>query len=161
MSVCRLHDKQELASSTTECRRLVEEKLGLNYAQFTRTVLLAQREFDNFLNADSNEKATLLERITGSEIYAQISEQIHLLYGAAREAYLRKKEELAPLLSVTEEAVQNQRDVLASLAKERTVQLVQIDRLGKNEEKRRRMQAISRDYTAAQRELAQAESAGL
>ena len=158
MSFIRLHDKQELASSTTECRRLVEEKLGLNYAQFTRTVLLAQREFDNFLNADSNEKATLLERITGSEIYAQISEQIHLLYGEAKEAYLRKKEELAPLLNVTEESVQNQRDALASLTEERAVQLVQIDRLGKNEEKRRRMQAISRDYAAAQGELTQAES---
>ncbi len=47
--------------------------LGLNFDQFTKVVLLAQGNFTAFLEADNREKGKLLERITGTEIYAKIS----------------------------------------------------------------------------------------
>ncbi len=55
----------------------VEEVLGLNFEQFTRSVLLAQGDFAKFLKAGKNEKAELLEKITGTEIYSEISKKIY------------------------------------------------------------------------------------
>lgn len=54
--------------------------VGLDYKQFTRTVLLAQNSFANFLRAKYDEKSALLEKITGTEIYAAISAKIYELY---------------------------------------------------------------------------------
>lgn len=51
--------------------------IGLNYEQFTRTVLLAQNSFANFLKAGDKEKSALLQRITGTEIYTLLSKEIH------------------------------------------------------------------------------------
>ena len=40
-------------------------------------MILPQGEFANFLHADSDTRAKILERITGTELYAAISRQIH------------------------------------------------------------------------------------
>ncbi|CAA2100884.1 Nuclease SbcCD subunit C [Methylobacterium bullatum] len=49
----------------------------LTFDQFRRTVLLAQGEFDAFLLAAEGERAELLEKITGTAIYSEISKRIH------------------------------------------------------------------------------------
>lgn len=50
---------------------------GLTYEQFTRTVLLAQNSFANFLKAKASDKAQLLEKVTGTEIYKALSRETH------------------------------------------------------------------------------------
>ena len=55
----------------------VEEITGLDFPRFTRSVLLAQGSFAAFLNADDNERADLLEKMTGTEIYSMISQEIY------------------------------------------------------------------------------------
>ena len=62
--------------NTTEITEYVTELLGLDMSQFFRTVVLAQGKFAEFLNSSENEKATLLEKMTGTEIYAQVSKRI-------------------------------------------------------------------------------------
>jgi exonuclease SbcC len=49
-----------------------EELIGLNYAQFIKSILLSQGEFAQFLKAKPNERSVLLEKITGTEIYTRI-----------------------------------------------------------------------------------------
>ncbi|MHA1575392.1 MAG: SbcC/MukB-like Walker B domain-containing protein, partial [Alphaproteobacteria bacterium] len=49
----------------------------LNYNQFLRSVMLAQGEFAAFLSANAKDKGTLLEQITGEEIYKKIGEAIN------------------------------------------------------------------------------------
>ena len=51
--------------------------IGLDYLQFTRTVMLAQNSFSNFLKAKRGEKSALLEKLTGTEIYGEISKNIY------------------------------------------------------------------------------------
>lgn len=51
--------------------------IGLDYQQFTRTVMLAQNSFANFLKARRDEKSALLEKLTGTEIYGRISTAIY------------------------------------------------------------------------------------
>lgn len=55
----------------------IEELIGLSFDQFTRAVLLAQGDFANFLKAKTPEKAQLLEKLTGTQIYSKISTLIH------------------------------------------------------------------------------------
>jgi len=76
LSLERLDDGQVLVSGNNrkgEFGERVEDLLGLTYAQFTRTVLLAQGRFAEFLRAPDGERARLLEKLTGTEIYAEIS----------------------------------------------------------------------------------------
>ena len=51
----------------------VEALTGLDFGRFTRSVLLAQGSFASFLKAKENERAELLERMTGTRIYSLIS----------------------------------------------------------------------------------------
>ena len=57
----------------TETLAEIENLIGLNFHQFTRSVLLAQGDFTAFLKADKDSKASLLEKLTGTEIYSDIS----------------------------------------------------------------------------------------
>jgi exonuclease SbcC len=61
------------ASSETLVRERVPLTTGLTYDEFRRTVLLAQGEFDALLRASPSMRAELLEKITGTEIYRDIS----------------------------------------------------------------------------------------
>lgn len=55
----------------------IEALTGLDFNRFTRSMMLAQGQFAAFLNADEGERSALLEQMTGTEIYAQISQQTH------------------------------------------------------------------------------------
>ena len=67
----------------------LDQVIGLDYSQFTRTVMLAQNSFANFIKAKDEEKAVLLEKLTGTRIYAVIAEKINAYY---KEAKLAKEE---------------------------------------------------------------------
>jgi exonuclease SbcC len=56
---------------------IIEEKTGMNFDRFTRSMLLAQGGFDTFLKADIEDKSKILEQITGTGIYSEISKQVH------------------------------------------------------------------------------------
>ncbi len=69
-------------------KKIIEEKLsrvpakvieatGLDYLQFTRSMMLAQGDFATFLNANADERAPILEKITGTTIYSTISKKVH------------------------------------------------------------------------------------
>jgi DNA repair protein SbcC/Rad50 len=71
--VC-LDDQKDLTGGTkTETLSLIEHLIGLSYDEFRRAVLLAQGDFATFLKARMDERAELLEKMTGTEIYAEIS----------------------------------------------------------------------------------------
>lgn len=56
---------------------VIEEKTGMDFDRFTRSILLAQGGFDTFLKADVEQKSKILEQITGTEIYSEISRRVH------------------------------------------------------------------------------------
>ena len=49
----------------------------MDFERFTRSMLLAQGGFAVFLQASPNERAPILEQITGTEIYSRISIKVH------------------------------------------------------------------------------------
>ena len=54
---------------------MVEARLGLNFEQFTRAVMLAQSEFGAFLKADDKERSELLEKLTNTAIYTRLGQR--------------------------------------------------------------------------------------
>jgi DNA repair protein SbcC/Rad50 len=75
MSLKRLADLQPLGGTNSEVKAEIVQRIGLSFEQFTRAVLLAQNEFSAFLKADDNERGELLETLTGSSIYSDISKR--------------------------------------------------------------------------------------
>ncbi len=55
----------------------VEARTGMDFDRFTRSMLLAQGAFAKFLLADADERAPVLEQITGTELYSTISMKVH------------------------------------------------------------------------------------
>lgn len=55
----------------------IQRAVGLDFRQFCRTTLLAQGEFTRFLNSTDKDKAEILEKITGVDIYSKIGAQIY------------------------------------------------------------------------------------
>ncbi|BHH84014.1 AAA family ATPase [Desulforhopalus sp. 52FAK] len=82
-----------IASKLKDVSDEVIDATGMNFEQFTRSMLLAQGEFSKFLQASSDQRAPILEQITGTEIYSCISKQVHQC----------KTDEETKLLSLTKE----------------------------------------------------------
>lgn len=55
----------------------IEAATGMDFDRFTRSMLLAQGGFAAFLQAAADERAPILEQITGTEIYSRISIRVH------------------------------------------------------------------------------------
>lgn len=74
-----------------ELQQRIVQLIGLTFEQFTRSVLLAQNDFSTFLKAEQADKAALLEKLTGTDIYSQFSKLIY-------ERCNKEKEKLNQLL---------------------------------------------------------------
>ncbi|GEP42864.1 AAA family ATPase [Brevifollis gellanilyticus] len=93
-----------LAEKAGEIDRLIEEKTGLDAQRFMRSVLLAQGQFAAFLKAKPTERAELLEKITGTEIYSDLSVLAFETYKAKDEAAMRLKADLGAVIILDDEA---------------------------------------------------------
>jgi exonuclease SbcC len=65
-----------LCTKSSEVLKEVISLTGLDFSRFTKSMLLAQGGFAAFLNASAKDRAELLEELTGTEIYCQISKHI-------------------------------------------------------------------------------------
>lgn len=75
-----------LSTQSNDKLKRIEAITGLDFPRFTKSMLLAQGGFAAFLNASANERAELLEELTGSEIYGDISRRV---FETARDARSR------------------------------------------------------------------------
>ena len=70
-------DTNEIVNLKKGIADKISELTGLDFKRFTRSMLLAQGDFAAFLKATSDERASILEKITGMEIYAEISAKVY------------------------------------------------------------------------------------
>ncbi len=82
---------EPLAQQIREAEQKIEDLLGLNYDRFLRSVLLAQGDFARFLKARADERAELLESLTGTAVYSRLGRLAHT-EATEREGDLRIQE---------------------------------------------------------------------
>lgn len=88
----RLDGTGNVATGIDAVHDAVVERTGLKFDQFRRTVLLAQGDFDAFLLASEKDRADLLEKLTGTDLYSRISK-------AAFDEKARRETEIAGIES--------------------------------------------------------------
>lgn len=93
-----------LADKGREMDPMIEALTGLDAQRFLRSVLLAQGQFAAFLKAKPNERAELLEKITGTEIYSDLSVLAYETHKARDEAVMRLKSSLGAVTVLDDEA---------------------------------------------------------
>jgi len=62
-----------VASGSKEVKAWVDRNLQLTFDQFRGVMLLAQFDFARFLAADDKDRSLLLEKLTGTDLYARLS----------------------------------------------------------------------------------------
>lgn len=100
MSLHRLPELAPIGGTKTEVAAEIVQRIGLSFEQFTRAVLLAQNEFSAFLKTDENERGELLETLTGTTIYSEISRRAFERYKLEQQrtqVLQAKLENVAPL----------------------------------------------------------------
>jgi exonuclease SbcC len=102
-----------LADKGREVDSMIESLTGLDAQRFLRSVLLAQGQFAAFLKAKPNERAELLEKITGTEIYTELSKLAFESYKSKDEHVQRLKATLGAVSVLEDEARQQLEKTLA------------------------------------------------
>lgn len=90
-------------SRSKEVVRLVEQVTGMDYDRFTRSILLAQGDFAVFLDADADQRAPILEQITGTGIYSRISMAVHERTSEERQKTALLQEAMGRIVLLEEE----------------------------------------------------------
>ena len=130
---CRLIYKKNgeetiLATKVREVTNQCKELIGLSLEDFTRTVMLPQGKFSDFLKLEGKPRRDMLERLFGLEEYGdQLSLRLQAKMAREREKQQKKEGELQAYIEVTEEALQECKKEKKSLKKENKLQLEEIE----------------------------------
>lgn len=92
----------EQGGKKTEVLPVIAAKIGLSFDQFTRAVLLAQNDFATFLKADDKERAEILQALTGTGQFENISKAVFIRCSSEQRAVAEieaKLEGRAPMSS--------------------------------------------------------------
>lgn len=84
-----------------------EKLIGLNFNQFSKTVMLAQGSFDLFLKASKDEKASILEQITGTQIYSEISKKVYEHHKNEKQILDNLKQKLGDIELLSDEEIEH------------------------------------------------------
>ena len=106
---------KEEPGTNKDLQARIIELIGLTFDQFTRSVLLAQNDFSTFLKAEQGEKASLLEKLTGTEQYSEISRRIFAKNAEAKEAYEQLYARVQDIELLSEEEVEASQTRLSAL----------------------------------------------
>lgn len=92
-----------ISEKKSHSEKLAGELLGMDFTQFTRSVMLAQGKFNEFLIAKPEERGEILEKITGTEIYAQIGTKVFELHKQKTQHLEKQKERLGDLKAMSDD----------------------------------------------------------
>lgn len=148
----RTHNTEEQGTKT-ELLKKITELIGLTYDQFTRAVLLAQGEFSTFLKAKQNEKAELLEKLTGTEIYSKISALIFQKTNETKNDLSLLKQRIEDTKLLTDEEFENLETEKKQLDAEIVPKKKQLTTIERQLEWLKTKESLKESMTKAEKEL--------
>ncbi|WP_312140210.1 AAA family ATPase [Pantoea septica] len=159
VELARCIDDKIFADKVNDKLKLIESLSGLDFERFTRSMMLSQGQFAAFLNAKPGERAELLEELTGTEIYGQISVAIYERHKAARQALENLRSRAGTLTLLDAEARDALQQQLAALTEAEQALTQQNDSLRRQHQWLTQAQQLDSDIQAAQAALEVAEQA--
>ena len=86
VELVEVNSNRPIANKIKDKDQQIESLTGLNFARFTKSMMLSQGQFAAFLQAKESDRAELLEELTGTEIYGQISQQVHEKFNEVKQS---------------------------------------------------------------------------
>ena len=105
---------QDTSGSALLTKR-IEELLGLDFDSFTKTVILPQGRYAEFLTSEPKKRRELLAKILELGVYARVADQAKLVAGQAKTRADTLRETLAQYAGLSPEHIALQKDELAKL----------------------------------------------
>ncbi|PSW68545.1 exonuclease SbcC [Photobacterium kishitanii] len=150
---------QQFAGKKQELQAEVEKLIGLSFDQFRRAVMLPQGEFAAFLKAGADERAALLERMTGGEIYGRLS---IAAYERAKDEKLKLTQlqgKLGDIALLTDEEREALKIQLASAREQVNSQQQQLDQLKQHQDVLVSAEKLTQRIAESEQQLVQAKQA--
>ena len=100
MKLIRLTDNQVLATTCQQVCAWITKITGMNFRNFTRSIMLAQGDFATFLNALDNERMDILEKIISANIYTDFKDEVNKKAADAQQRldYLKQDLSILPIM---------------------------------------------------------------
>ncbi|MDG1478350.1 MAG: AAA family ATPase [Myxococcota bacterium] len=137
----------------------ISQRLGLGFKQFRRSVLLPQGDFAAFLKASEADRGALLERMTGTGIYREISIAAHKRARDEALSFTRLEEQVAVIGTLSDEAIAELRDGIVHAAGERERLQGERTRLARTRDWHRRFDELAQAVREAEAAAVAAGSA--
>ena len=113
-SLKNLDTNYTIERNDVEIRTEIKAAIGLDFNQFCRTTMLAQGEFTKFLNSKDDEKAAILEKITGVSIYTQIGAKVYEITNQKRRLWEDAKQLVSNTQTLSEEEIARKKEEIAA-----------------------------------------------
>lgn len=76
VKIYELDPEKDISPGKKDVGELIVQKVGLDFGQFQRSMMLAQGQFDKFLTASDADRANILAQAAGTQIFSQIGTRI-------------------------------------------------------------------------------------
>ena len=106
-------DKDYTINRVAEINQEIKSAIGLDFNQFCRTTLLAQGEFTRFLNSKDEEKAAILEKITGVDVYAKVGKKVFEVTSQKEQSWRDAKRQVEGIRTLSEEDIAARKEEMA------------------------------------------------
>lgn len=122
----------------------VKEITGLDFERFSRTLILAQGNFASFLKASENDKSEILEKITGTDNYSQISKKVYELFSEKDNSLKTLKDKINDINVLSKEEVDKINENISNYNKNRKSLIEESERISHADEYRKHIKEKER-----------------
>lgn len=107
-------DSEIVYTKDKEIGAEIKTAIGLDFNQFCRTTLLAQGEFTRFLNSKDEDKAEILEKITGVDIYSKIGMKVFEVTEQKKKAWNIAQQKVEGTSTMSDEDIATKKNEIAA-----------------------------------------------
>ncbi len=144
-----------IESGVSKVPKKIEEICGLDFHRFTQSMMLAQGSFDAFLKANEKDRSALLEKITGTKIYAQISERVYERHKALQQKLEAEQAKLGMITLLDEEVLLEKQKAFAALGAQKEQLKKQLQTLSLQIQWYEQKERLEKEFVQAQAEFAE------
>jgi exonuclease SbcC len=155
MELSSIDSGKILKSKKTDVVEYIEKLSGLDFLKFKQSMMLAQGGFDAFLKAKESERSLLLEKITGTKIYAEISKEIYLIYDKLKKEIALQENVLGAIEFLSSEDRQEKKGLLKEKSQERNLANKRYQQLQKECLWLKKLSQLENDYFTRSRAFKQ------